>query len=139
MPDSNRRLVCWRARRSTDGVFVYGQLLQFENSGQIFESFGTSYNVDVTTKGESIGIKDKLGKDVYEGDLVIAEGEGCNKKEIYIVVHRGVGFTGKHYQLDHYIDLTTHTLEVAGQYFSSQLEKDVEDIKNKISLLGEGG
>ncbi len=133
MPTANNRLVSFRAKREIDGLFIYGQLLQFGDSGCIFDTPTSNYPVDITTKGESVGITDKLGIGIYEGDVVIAEEN--NKKDIYIVVHRGVGFVGKHYQLEHYIDLTTHDLEIVGQYFSTQFDKDIEYIKRKILMM----
>jgi hypothetical protein len=134
MPESNRRTTTWRARRLKDKSWVLGQLVEFNNCGRIYESFDLYHEVDITTKGMSIGIKDKNGKDVFEGDLLISIND-ISEYGTYVVVHRGCGFVGKHYNTECYIDLITHDIEVVGVYYSSELERELKDIKEKIELL----
>ncbi len=134
MPEANLRKVTWRARKLIDKQFIYGQLLHFGNEGTIYANPQEYYRVDITTKGESIGIVDKNGKELYEGDLILATNDH-NEYGIYVIVYRGCKFVGKQYNTEDYIDLLEHDLEIVGIYYNSELEQELQEVKSKIALL----
>lgn len=65
------REIKFRARRVTDGQWVYGDLVTKDiyHSCTIREAGVIVYGVDPETVGQYVGRKDAAGNDVYEGDI----------------------------------------------------------------------
>lgn len=136
MPGSNLREIIFRARKLSTKEWVFGQMTSFDTHAFVYTNENDRYEVDMSTRGMYINLKDKNGDKVFEGDLLLAnENEDT---DVYVVVWRGCGFVGKHYSSERYINLITHEIEVVGQFYSSELERDLVEIKKKIELLNQG-
>ena len=87
------REILFRGKSKAQGSeWLYGDVLIYENSAQIWETINNRKHnsvVSLETVGQSTGLTDKNGKKIFEGDVVKVEGF---IEPSFIVIYYNGGF-----------------------------------------------
>lgn len=93
------REIKFRGKRIKNGEWVYGSLLLWSDGDATIlqnndgnNNFVWKREVDPNTVGQFTGLKDKNGKEIYEGDIMCLSDRGSHKEEV-IVEHGLYGWT----------------------------------------------
>lgn len=132
------RQIRFRAKRADDGAWVYGDLAHTQKICNAEEKARTgnvsigvirisNYDVDETTIGQSTGLRDENGTEIYEGDIVdwtffytVCSGGGAVEYDTI------VGGVIEWKQGGFILRVTENDFEGAGSYGLSDLNTDTE-------------
>lgn len=123
------REIKFRGKREEDGNWVYGNLI-FNDVivGKLVEFCDEYYNtefwceVHLETVGQYIGLKDKNGNEIYEGDVIL-EVTLDDEDSVYEVVWRQDDcswiFRNRDYDWFHSLDIRFENCKVIGNIFEN--------------------
>jgi len=110
--------------KTADGKWLYGSLINLKSGPSILtettDDEADQYPVLSETVGQSIGLKDKNGKEIFEGDYISYE------NEIYEIIEFAGAFLGSRNETDK----RGRRASVWIDFFSNQIDRDVLVIGN---------
>ena len=110
-----------RGKRKDDGEWYYGDFCNIPEPNILFYNKDNEIDcepVDSKTVGQYTGLKDKNGKEIYEGDIY-QQGDSNIK---YLVVWHDTGFIGKQVKSSSYAGLECwkDKIEIIGNIYESK-------------------
>lgn len=109
------RKILFRGKRLYNGAWVYGDAIHYDDGRRSpdqtrvlyilpqdntdWDILEAGYRIDPKTVGQYMEIRDKNGKDIYEGDILIID--GYSYEEFTVEVKNGsISLWGKHFNIE---------------------------------------